>query len=144
MHKNLSQYIVSGNPYIRTEYNKIRIQLGSVLRRLSVAQEGADDPSTVLSLDSIKLEMSENDSTSNGMLEALIRENKITAEMATSLMNDSTYAHDVTKNLIQMGDVLFSSHDPAMKEAGRAIALDDDEVRGILDLEQTIPEEVSK
>ena len=90
----------------------------------------------VLSLDAIKLEMEENDTTMNGMLEALIRDGKITAQMATSLMNDSAYAYDVTKNLIQMGEVLFASGDQAMKEAGRAITLDDDEVLEILELEK--------
>ncbi|MEJ1334428.1 MAG: hypothetical protein RPU37_00065 [Candidatus Sedimenticola sp. (ex Thyasira tokunagai)] len=62
---------------------------------------------SILSLDVIKLEMEENDSTVNGMLEALIREEKITPLMATSLMNDSAYAYDVTGNLVQMGEVLF-------------------------------------
>ncbi len=132
MHKNLSQYIVSKNPHIRAEYNQIRARLGSVLRHLSAAHEGIDDPSMVLSLDTIKVEMEENDTTANGMLETLIRENKISAAMATSLMNDSAYAYDVTKNLIQMGEVLFASGDQIMKEAERAIALDEDELMEIM------------
>ena len=52
--------------------------------------------------------------------------------MATSLMNDSAYAYDVTKNLIQMGEVLFASGDQIMKEAERAIALDEDELMEIM------------
>ena len=64
MHKNLSQYIASNNPHIRAEYNKIRVQLGEVLRHLGAAHEGIDDPSIVLSLDTIKVEMEENDTTS--------------------------------------------------------------------------------
>jgi phosphate:Na+ symporter len=135
MHKNLSQYVVSKNPHIREEYNKIRSHLGSVLRRLAVAQEGLEDPSTVLSLDIIKLEMEENDATANGMLDSLIRDGKITAQMATSLMNDSAYAYDVTKNLVRMGEVLFESTDEDMKEAGRAIMLNDEEVEEMIERE---------
>ncbi len=127
MHKNLVQYIASDNPHIRDEYNKIRLQLASVLRRLAEARENEDDPTAVLSLDSLKLEMEENDSTANGVLEALIREDRITPQMATSLMNDSAYAYDVSKNLVQMGEVLFASGNLEQKAAERSIALDADE-----------------
>lgn len=104
-----------------------------MLRSLSEVKEDRDDPSRVFSLDSLKLEMKENDSTSNGVLDALIRENKITALMATSLMNDAAYAHDVNKNLMQMGEVLFASGDQAMKDVERIIALDDSDMDEIIE-----------
>jgi phosphate:Na+ symporter len=135
MHKNLVAYIVSDNENIRTEYNQIRIQLGMALRRLAEAQENQEDPTAILSLDAIKLEMEENDSTANGILEVLIRESSITAEMATSLMNDSAYANDVAKNLVQMGEVLFATGDPELKAAERSIVLDPDELDEIMALE---------
>ncbi len=99
-------------------------------------QEG-DDPTSILSLDIIKLEMEENDSTVNGVLEALIREENISPLMATSLMNDASYAYDVTKNLVQMGEVLFATGIQPMKEAERAIALDDDDIAEALEREKT-------
>jgi phosphate:Na+ symporter len=132
MHKNLSQYIVSSNPHIRAEYNNIRASLASVLRRLSTTREELDDPTSMLSLDAIRVEMEENDATSNGMLESLIRDSKITPQMATSLMNDSTYAYDVTKNLLQMGKVLFATGDQHMKDAERAISLNEEELGEVL------------
>lgn len=133
LQKNLSQYISSDNEDIRAEYNKIRVYLGSLLRRLSEISRDSDDPTSVLSLDNIKLEMKENDSTVNGKLEGLIRENKITALMATSLMNDAAYAYDVTKNLVQMGEVLFASGTQTMKDAERSIALDDDDMDEVME-----------
>ena len=128
MHKNLKQYIVSDNKDIRTEYNSIRVQLGEVLRRLAEARNEQDDPTTVLSLDAIRLEMEENDSTANGILEVLIRENRITAPMATSLMNDSAYAYDVAKNLVQLGEVLFASRDPEQRAIDQELSLVEDEI----------------
>ena len=65
------------------------------------------------------------------MLESLIRHEKITPAMATSLMNDATYAYDVAKNLVQMGEVLFSSGDLAMKQAEREVALTEDELEEV-------------
>ncbi|MBL3598280.1 MAG: Na/Pi cotransporter family protein [gamma proteobacterium endosymbiont of Lamellibrachia anaximandri] len=133
MRKNLSQYIVSDNEHIRAEYNRIRSYLGSVLRRLGVVQQEGDDPTSVLSLDIMKVEMEENDTTVNGTLESLIREESITPHMATSLMNDAAYAYDVTKNLVQMGEVLFATGMQSMKDAERLIALDDEDIAEVLE-----------
>jgi len=131
MHKNLVRYVASENPAIRDEYNKIRVQLGEVLRRLGEAREQGDDPSVILSFDTLKVEMEDQDSTRNGVLESLIREGSITANMATSLMNDATYAYDVAKNLVQMGEVLFATGDTALKDAERDIALTEEEIEEI-------------
>jgi phosphate:Na+ symporter len=129
LHKNLSSYIVSDNQYIRDEYNQIRSHLITVLRSLEEAKSGGD----ILSLDALKLEMKVNDTTANGMLEILIHENRISAEMATSLMNDTSYAHDVIKNLLQMGEVLFATGDLDMKAVERSLALDEDEMQEIIE-----------
>lgn len=128
MHKNLARYIASDNLQIRDQYNKIRVQLGEVLRRLGEVREQGEDPSAILSFDTLKVEMEEHDSTRNGVLEALIRDNRITPAMATSLMNDASYAYDVAKNLVQLGEVLFATGDRAMKQAERDVALTEDEI----------------
>tara|TARA_R110001592_G_scaffold151979_1_gene379153 strand:- start:715 stop:2523 length:1809 start_codon:yes stop_codon:yes gene_type:complete len=132
MYKNLSHYIVSDNQYIQSEYDKLRMQLGKLMRELNHVRNNGDDPVAILSLSSLKLDMDINDSTSNGKLEQLIRENKISAKMATSLMNDSSYAYDVAKNLIQMGEILFSTSDMGMKSVEKDIALTADEVAEII------------
>jgi len=129
LHKNLSVYITSDNQYIREEYNQIRTHLVTVLRSLEEAKSGGD----ILSLDSLKVEMKSNDTTSNGTLEVLIHEDRISAEMATSLMNDTSYAHDIIKNLLQMGEVLFATGDLDMKVVERSLALDENEIQEIID-----------
>lgn len=133
LQKNMSHYILSDNHYIRAEYNKIRTYLGLLLRRLSEIPKEEEDLTSILSLDNMKLEMKENDTTLNGMLDTLIREKKITPMMATSLMNDAAYAYHVTKNLVQMGEVLFAEGTKSMKEVERIIALDDDDVDEIIE-----------
>ena len=138
LQKNMSRYITSSNQDIRAEYNELRVYLGMLLRRLhEIEQESEDNPSAVLSLDEIRLEMQEKDSKVNSDLDALIRENKITALMATSLMNDTAYAYDVTKNLVQMGEALFASGTQEMKEAERSLALDEDDLTEIMEKEKS-------
>ncbi|MEJ1355415.1 MAG: Na/Pi symporter [Candidatus Sedimenticola sp. (ex Thyasira tokunagai)] len=136
LHKNMAKYIQSDNKDIRAEYDRIRVNMGNVLRQISVVQESREDYTAIFSLDTIKLEMEENDTTNNGMLEVLIHEGRISAQMATSLMNDSAYVYDVTKNLVQMGEALFAAGDQAMKDAERAITLDEDELNEIMQIEE--------
>ncbi|MCG6966760.1 MAG: Na/Pi symporter [Chromatiaceae bacterium] len=128
MHKNLARYIVADNAGIRDEYNKIRVQLGEVLRRLGEAREHGDDASVILSFDTLRVEMEQEDSTRNGKLESLIRDKMITPSMATSLMNDATYAYDVAKNLVQLGEVLFATGDSGLRQAERDMALTEEEI----------------
>jgi phosphate:Na+ symporter len=129
LQKNLAQYISSENPQIRREYNTIRIQLAKVLRKLGNIRHEKD---TVLSLDLLKVKMKKHDATVNGMIDKLIREDLISAQMATSLMNDSSYAYDVACNLIEMGTILYGEHNPIFNEAERAVALDDDDIEELI------------
>jgi len=135
LNKNLSKYTLSDNQHIRNEYNKIRMHLLQVLRSL----EDAKNSDEILSLDLLKVDMKSNDTTANGMLEKLIHENKINAKMATSLMNDSSYAYDVTDKLVQMGEILFVQGDLVMKEAERSLALDKEEVEKVEEILESQP-----
>ena len=51
-------------------------------------------------MEAARLRLENLDIISNGRIDALIRENKIDAKMATSLINDSTTAYHICKNLI--------------------------------------------
>jgi phosphate:Na+ symporter len=133
LQKNLRVYLVSDNAYIFQEYNKIRMQIGRVLRELEMLQNGEGDAVTILSLDQLKVEISERDIIATGVLDRLIRENRISAQMAISLMNDSAYCQDICRNLIHLGEVLFASSDPGEKEAERGVALDEVEIKAVLD-----------
>ena len=128
LQKNLERYMMSPNPAIRDEYQSIRGQLASLLRGLELVRHGGDDSATVLSLDELKAEMDEIEGLLDSTVDRLIRNHLITAEMATSLMNDSSYAHDVATKLVSMGEVLFSTGDINLRDAERNIALDDDEI----------------
>ncbi len=131
MRKNLITYIVSNNASIKAEYNRIRAQLGEILRELTTLRDAGEDADLV-ALDGLRLQMEENDSTLNGNLDHLIRDGRITAPMATSLMNDSSYAYDVARNLIAAGESLFGPHDLGMRQAARDMELDDDELNDLM------------
>lgn len=50
--------------------------------------------------------MMNNDVLSNGKIDHLIRENLVTMEMATSLMNDSKYKAEIFKNLFEISSYI--------------------------------------
>ena len=43
----------------------------------------------------------------NERIDELIREDKIDKKMATSLINDTTFAHDISKNIINAMSILL-------------------------------------
>jgi len=133
LHKNLKIYMVSSNPHIQQEYNNIRRQIARVLRELEALQSTNDEANTILSLDQLKMEISERDIIATGTLDSLIRKNRITAKMATSLMNDSAYCQDICRDLIHMGAILFVTSDPGEKEAEQIVALDESEINEVIE-----------
>jgi len=142
LQKNLDIYRGSNNLSIAAEYNAIRLELATVLRGLERVRERGDDSAEVLSLDELKVEMKAIDKGLLARLDDLVRKDLISAQMATSLINDSGYAYHVTKNLVKMGEVLFSSGDSGIRSAERSLALDADEMEQLLaespaDIEET-------
>ena len=59
-------------------------------------------------LSKAKLHAQKYDFIANGTLDNLIRKSLITNEMATSLMNDSSYAYDISKKLVSMAEILYN------------------------------------
>ncbi|MEJ2609678.1 MAG: Na/Pi symporter [Candidatus Thiodiazotropha sp.] len=135
LRKNLLVYMTSDNPHIRAEYNLFRSQIGTILRELGEMRLHSVDPKNmnILNLDGLKAEIQEIDVVANGSLDRLIRENLITEQMATSIMNDSSYAYSISSNLIGMAEILFATRALELKEAEHDIALDEEELEQILD-----------
>ncbi len=67
----------------------------------------------------------------------MVREGTISATLATSLMNDQTYAREVSDKLLDMASVLFSTGDLESRAASRSVALEEDEMTEAL--ESTAP-----
>ncbi len=133
LQKNLSSYLNSSNIHVRQEYDNIRYQVASVMRELNEVRKQGADSATILSIDNMNMEIKETSSQFDHILDGLVRNQQITLQMATSLMNDGSYAYDVSKNLVKMGKILFSTSSIPVREAERSLALDDDEMTELLD-----------
>ncbi|MBF0249882.1 MAG: Na/Pi cotransporter family protein, partial [Alphaproteobacteria bacterium] len=126
LRKNMSLYVKSDNEDIRREYNRLRVVLGQMMRTVDLVRQDGDFDA--LDLDDFKLAMESDNAAANGTLDALIRDRRITAVMATSLMNDIDYARDLVWNLSEVGAVLFGARDQEDRAAEMLIALDQDDI----------------
>jgi len=138
LQKNMLKYSVSTNNEIRQRYNFIRVSLAQLIRDL-VDLNNAESGDTLTSrLDSLKVLMEEKLQDMNRYVGTSIRQSLITPEMGTSLLNDSNYAYDVAKNLIEMGETLFLSHRQGVSDVERTLLLDEDELHEVA--EKSMPE----
>jgi len=117
---NMARYIGSDNPYVRHEYNEVRIHLARLMRKLrTIVEENITDIERIKSmLGELKLDMETDDILANGRLDKLIREGLIDEDMASSLMNDSAYAYELFNGVIEATEVVFAQFISREKELG--------------------------
>ncbi|MGB0722812.1 MAG: Na/Pi cotransporter family protein [Gammaproteobacteria bacterium] len=132
LQKNLVVHLQSDNEGVRAQYNALRLLLAQVLREVSDAGKQGED-TDVLDLDAIELTLEDGDILRNGTLDRLIRSGHISPVIASSLVNDSTYAHDVAHKLIDLARVLYRSEDEAEGNIQDQLHLNPDELRDVLD-----------
>lgn len=131
LRKNIAIYIHSNNQDIRHEYNKLRVQIAEMLREIHELELADEDDRDILALDAFKVAISADNIVANGKLDALIREGKISAIMASSLMNDLNYARDAIWHLTDAAKTLFGAKDAMSKETEELLALSEEEITEI-------------
>ena len=133
LQKNLLKYTFSRNEHIKEEYNNIRKGLAELLRNINTIATSQEEEVIILLLSKMKVHAQRYDIITNGTLDRLIRKGLITNQMATSLMNDSDYAHSISKNLITMAEVLFIDINSDLKRLHENMSISEEEVDLIID-----------
>jgi phosphate:Na+ symporter len=123
LQKNLVRFLASPNPYLRKEYVAIRQHLAVLLHQLH-RLAAAPQADALVTLDALRAGIEEHDIVANGTLDRLIREKRISADTATSLMNDSAYAYDIANNLLAMARTVIAPAEPARHAGARELHLD--------------------
>ena len=123
LQKNLVKYSNSTNEHIKEQYNIIKKDLAELLRDIDTISKMSEEDEIILLLSKVKVYLERYDILANGTLDNLIRNSLITNEMATSLMNDSTYAYNIGKNFIAMSEILFIDNNSDMVLSGYDVDL---------------------
>jgi len=124
LQKNLVKYSKNENSHIQAEYNLIRRDLAELLRTIYLVSTLDTQADITIQLSKAKILMEKQDIIANGKLDNLIRQSLVSNEMATSLMNDSTYAYGISKDLIAMAEILFLDADN--------LVMNEDEVNSVI------------
>ena len=122
LQKNLVKYTNSKNEHIKKQYDQMRVDLAELLGNIHKMATSNEEDIAILSFTKAKVHAEKHDIIANGTLDHLIRNNLVTNEMATSLMNDSSYAFNISQKLIQMAEAIF------LDQATKDILLDNDDV----------------
>ncbi|WP_309496095.1 Na/Pi symporter [Sulfurovum sp.] len=133
LQKNLIKYSSSANTHIKEQYNLIRQDLAELLRNINIVATTDEEDVILLLLSKAKVHTEKYDILANGTLDTLIREGLITNEMATSLMNDSAYAYDISKNLIEMAEVTFTNRNTDAPNLNEELAMSTEDIESILE-----------
>ncbi len=128
LRKNTTQYMLSDNEHIRDEYNRMRLQIATLLREIYRMREedDLDHKLAVKDLKKMRKEIRMSHGEMNDHISGVLRAQGITPKMATSLLNDFNYVDGTLKELYSCAKALLSSHEELLAEASAQISLDDD------------------
>ena len=133
LQKNLVKYTESTNLHIKEQYDLIRRDLAELLRNINIIAYSNEEDAILLLLSKAKVHTEKYDILANGTLDTLIREELISNEMATSLMNDSAYAYDISKKLIAMAEIIFTDRSTNAASINEEMAMNAEDIEVILD-----------
>ncbi|MEW8014781.1 MAG: Na/Pi symporter [Candidatus Sedimenticola endophacoides] len=139
LQKNLLHYMEGSSDAMREAYHRLRIELISVVRELEEIRASGDHDTKLLSLDALRLVVKDSKDETNLWITELIRSERITPTMGTSLMNDSAYLFDICKNLVKAAQALFVGGEREMTQAARSVSLEETELHQLTAENQASP-----
>ena len=130
LRKNTTKYMLSDNEHIRDEYNKLRYQIAMILREIYRlrGEEEIDHSIAILEMDELKAEIQSAHADLDVRVTEILRDDRITPIMATSLLNDFNYVDETSRHLLDTAQALLFSHSDLVAEAAQEVVLDEDEI----------------
>ena len=108
LQKNLNYHAKRHNVVMIEIYNKMRAELISVLRNIQQVRVYEGDEEDILTQIEVQRSSAiENEISMNYEVDALIRENKIDPDSASSLINDIGFTHSICKKLLKSAITLW-------------------------------------
>jgi len=126
--KNVLRYTVRPQGATTELYDELRTEIARIaveIRKLGLAES---KDRSALWLDQERARIEEDARSTSKRVDALIRKRDLTPAAATSFMNDSGYAYDAMRDLIEAARSYYIERDSAMAEVERILSLDDEEL----------------
>ncbi len=120
--RNVSFYLNSDNKYIRKEYDRFRKKIVKVLRIIYLYRTQEDKAQYYTKLLELRNEAREGMHETTDSINKLIRENLITVDMSSSLVNDNDNVNDINKKLIEVAMLLYGEKDYLLENVDLKVA----------------------
>ncbi len=108
LNRNVTQFLREPHPVMSGEYNEYRKKLVKILRIINEFKSEGNRAEFERSLNSYAQEARESRGVENDRIDRYIRENRVTAEMGSSLVNDHDTFNRIIENLILVTEVLYT------------------------------------
>jgi len=108
---NIARYMVSENEAIQKEYNILRRRILKVVRDIKRIGPPEHLAEQLGKIQRHRSKAAKLDVLMTGHINELLLKNDISDEMATSLLNDSSNAERITKNLVDIATILYAPRD---------------------------------
>lgn len=132
LRKNVNRFTTGQQGPAAELYDGLRTELARIVVEIRRLEQAAPEDRSALWLDQEWAQVAEDSQNTTRRVDALIREQKISADVATSFLNDATYAYGAMRDLINAARAYFIERDEAMAEVERLLALDDEEIEETL------------
>jgi phosphate:Na+ symporter len=111
LNRNITQFLREPHPVMMKEYNHYRKKIVKILRIINEFEKEDNSGKFEEKLEAYALEASESRGIENERIDRYIRENAVTPEMGSSLVNDHDILNDLIQNLIIVAELLNSNKD---------------------------------
>ncbi|GAA5214696.1 hypothetical protein GCM10025776_08280 [Corallincola platygyrae] len=131
LQKNMKRYLASDDRYIKAQYQQLRVQLATLLRKLFFIrqhEQSQEDNDAELVISQLRLSLEKEDIINSDALDDLIRHHYLAPKVTSSLMNDSHYCRSISKNMVNTIEVLMTASSSGEGVLSRELALAADEV----------------
>lgn len=128
MRKNVIRYTVHNEDVVSNLYNELRTQIARILVEINHLELADPKNRSRLWLEEERTHVESDYQSTNKRIGGLIRDGKISADAATSFLNDSNYAYGAMRELIEAACTYYVERDGAVAEVEQIIAMDDDEL----------------
>ncbi|MDH3322304.1 MAG: Na/Pi cotransporter family protein [Flavobacteriaceae bacterium] len=113
--RNVSMYLNSDNKYIQKEYYRFRKKIVKVLRIIYLFRKQEYNEQLYAKLLQYKEDAKKNIHHSNASINDLIRNNLVSANMASSLINDNDHVNNLIDKLITVAELLYGEKDSLLE-----------------------------
>lgn len=116
--RSISTYLNSENEHLGDMYNSFRKKVAKTLRIIYLFRTEKDRFSYHEKLIKLSVRAQEEALTGNRKIDKLIRDNLISVDMASSLVNDNDHINNIIKELINVAHLLYEGYDPLTENNG--------------------------